>query len=103
MHHHKAPGRLREPSLLVLHLPLAEPAVPMPATGRFVLRPARLRQEERPGGVLASPGFKLLADGTGARHERDSTDAMLQTQAHGAATLGLTIRDKAADSRQPQG
>jgi hypothetical protein len=68
MHHHKAQGFLRDPSLLVLHLHLVEHAVPMPATGRFVLRPPRFLQEERQGGLLAPPGFEFLPDGTGARH-----------------------------------
>jgi len=46
MHHHKAQGRLRDPSLLVLHLHLAEHTLPMPTAWCFVLRPARFLHEE---------------------------------------------------------
>ena len=42
MHDDKAQGLLGDLPLALLHLPLAEPAVPMPTARRFVLRPPGL-------------------------------------------------------------
>ena len=67
MHHDKAQRFLRDPSIAVLDLHLPEHALPMPAAGRFVLGPPRLLHQEGQGGLLLSPGFEFLADGTGAR------------------------------------
>jgi hypothetical protein len=66
--HHDEPERLQDnPSVAVLHLPLPDHAVAMPAARRFILGPPRLFHEEGQGGLLASPGFEVLPDGTGTR------------------------------------
>jgi hypothetical protein len=66
MHHDKAEGLVSSPPVTVLHLPLSQHTLPMPAACFFVLRPARLLYEEGQGGVLAPPGFACLAHGTRA-------------------------------------
>jgi hypothetical protein len=44
-----------------------------------------------------------LADGTGARDERDEGDRLLETYAQSTATLGLTSRDNATPPLHAQG
>ena len=78
MHHDKAQGLLREPSLTVLHFPWAEHAAPRPVARRCVLRPPRLLDEQGQCGLLLSPGFAFLPDGTRARDEGHEPDLVLQ-------------------------
>jgi hypothetical protein len=69
MHHHKTERLRDDASVALLHLHLAEHAVPMPAAGRLVLRPPRLLYQEGEGGVLLAPRFEFLTHCTGARDQ----------------------------------
>ena len=95
--YHHTPERLRDDAAVaVLHLHLADDALPMPAAERLGLRPARLLHEAGQGGLLAPPGLEFLPYGTGARHERHQAKPVLQTQAQGPAPLRLTVGDNPA-------
>jgi hypothetical protein len=91
-HHNTARGG-SPPRLTILHLHLADDAVPRPASGRFRLGPPRFLHQERQGGLVLSPGFEVLAHGTGARDSGHSANPLLQTQPEGATPIGLTLRD----------
>jgi hypothetical protein len=65
--HDKAEGLVSYPPFTVLHLPLSEHPLPLPAAGCCVLRPARWLHEEGHGGLLLAPRFECLAHGTGTR------------------------------------
>src|SRR5262245_40286875 len=77
MHHDKAQGHLRHLSLIVLYVHRAAHALAMPAARRCVLRPSRLLDSQGQRGLLLSPGFKFLPDGTRAWHQGDKTDLVL--------------------------
>jgi hypothetical protein len=49
------------------------------------------------------PGFEFLAYSTGAWHQGHQANPLLQTQAEGAATIGLAVGDNPADPLQSQG
>ena len=68
MHHHEAQLLLCDAPIAVLDLHRSEHTVAMPAPGRLVLGPPGFLHHQGQGGVLASPGFECLTDGTGARH-----------------------------------
>jgi len=53
--------------------------------------------------LLTCPGFECLPDGTGTRDEGDQVAGVLQTQAQGPATRGLTLRHNPTDPLQAQG
>src|SRR5919205_2124315 len=59
MHHDKAHFLLGDPPIAVLHLDVADDALPMPAAGRPLLPPARVFFKEGGGGVLASPSLEI--------------------------------------------
>src|SRR5262249_17918921 len=79
MHHDKPQFYLRHLALAVLALHQAVHALAMPVTRCFGLGPPRLLDEQGQRGVLLSPGFEFLPDGTRARHEGDKTNLVLQT------------------------
>ena len=70
---------------------------------RFGLGPPGFLHQEGQGGVLLAPRFQLLAHRTGAWHQGHQTNALLQAQAQGPSTLGLTIGHDALDTLQAQG
>jgi hypothetical protein len=91
--HDDTPQGLRgDPSIAVFDLDLAPDAWSMPAAGRCCWRPPRCLHSQGPGGLLRSPGVECLAHGTGARDSGAETTPWGQTEAEGAATIGLTIR-----------
>src|SRR5262252_8354037 len=96
MHHHKAERCARYSAVTVLNLHLPVHALPMPTAWRLILRPSRFLHEERQSRLVLSPGFEFLAHSTGARDSGDQTKPLFQTQAEGAATIGLPLRDNAA-------
>jgi hypothetical protein len=65
----------------------------MPVAWPFVLRSARCLHQEGHDGWLLPPGVACLPHSAGAWHEGDSANAMFQTPAEGAATLGVAIGD----------
>jgi len=103
MHHDKAHLRLRALSGTVLDFDRAYPALATPGARRFVLGAPRFLHYKRQRGLLLSPRFQCLSDGTRARDSRDEATPALQAHPQRAATLGLTIRDDPADPVQAQG
>jgi hypothetical protein len=67
MHHHKAERFERDPPVAVLDLHVPAHTLAMPAARCFVLRPPGLLHEQGQRGLLLSPGFQGLSDGTRAR------------------------------------
>jgi hypothetical protein len=76
----KAPARLGNAPIPVLHLPLAKHALAMPAARHFVLRPPGLLDQEGPRRLLAAPCCTLLADSPGARHQGHSAHTACEAQ-----------------------
>src|SRR5262249_43509268 len=71
--------------------------------GRLVLRPPGFLPQQRQGRLCAPPGFACLPDSTRARDKRDEIALVRATATQGTATIGLTSRDDAPHSCQPQG
>jgi hypothetical protein len=67
MYHHKAERCERYSAVAVLDLHVPHDALPMPASGRFRLRPPRLLYQPGQGSLLLPPPFAVLAHRTGAR------------------------------------
>lgn len=103
MHDDKTQCLLCDAPITVFDLHLTEYTLAMPAPRDLVASPPGLLEQEWEGRLLLPPAFECLADGTGARDERDEVDLMLETHAQCAATTGLTIRDDPTHSLQAQG
>src|SRR5262245_59513353 len=103
MHDDKTQCLLCDAPITVFDLHLTAYTLAMPAPGDLVASPPRLLEQEWEGRLVLPPAFECLADGTGARDERDEVDLMLETHAQCAATIGLTIRDDPTHSLQAQG
>jgi len=101
MPHDKASLFLRDSPCTVLPRNLPQHTVPMPAAGLLVLGPSGFCSHEGQGGVLLAPRFQLLAHRTGARHQGDHAQPLLQTAAPCPATRGLPVPYDALDALTP--
>jgi hypothetical protein len=70
---------LSDPPLTVLHLYQPPDTLPMPASGRLVLRPPRCLHPQGPGRRLLPPRVEGLTHRPGARDEGHQPDPLLQT------------------------
>jgi hypothetical protein len=102
-HDHQPAGLHGNSSVAVLHLAVAAYAWPMPAAGRLVLGRSRLLDQTGSRRWRTCPSFECLPDGPGAREECDHVAGVLQAQAQGPATRGLTSRHHPTHPRQASG
>jgi hypothetical protein len=66
MPHHAAQLLLGDAPRAIFDLHVSPDAVPMPAAGRFHLRPPRFLHQQRQGGLLLPPRCECLAHSTAA-------------------------------------
>jgi hypothetical protein len=102
MDHDEAHLLRRDAPFTVLHLNLSQHTVPMPAAGLLVLGPSGFFYQEGQGGWLLAPCFQLGADGTGAWHQGDQANPLLQTEAQRPATIGLAVPYDPLDTLKPK-
>jgi hypothetical protein len=102
MPHDKTEGLLAHSPLTILHVDLAEHALPMPLARLFLLATTRFLDQERSGHLLLSPNCECLPYGTGPGPQGDQAYAFLQTPPYGPSTIGLAIGHDASDALEPQ-
>jgi hypothetical protein len=102
MHHDKAQGFLSNTAIAVFDLRLSEHALAMPAPGALSLGPPGLLDHQGQRGLLLSPGFQFLPDGTGARDQGHSAHTAFEAPPPCPATIRLTLRHDPAHPCQAQ-
>ena len=102
MDHDKTQRLLNHPPVTILHGHLPGDTLPVPSSRRLLPGASRFLHQERQRGLLLPPGLQFLPYRTGAWHQRDEPDSLLETQTHGSFAVPLAVCHNAHDPVETQ-